>query len=271
MTPLFSDAGKARLTAIVRPGVLCVFDFDGTLAPIVAQPDQARIPLPILAQLQALQKRTSVAILTGRSLADIGSRLGFVPDFVVGNHGLEGLPGSSEQRALYATQCAGWRDALTEGMRDATQFGPGFVMEDKQISLSLHYRHAGDHHLAEAKLRTLIALLRPVPRVIAGKCVLNLLPVDAGDKGTAFNALMRDSGASTALYVGDDVTDEDVFALARPDMLSIRIGETGPTSAPFFLHRYADIARLLDDLIVRLGTTIRPQGTSLLAAVPDPR
>ncbi|MBC7414604.1 MAG: trehalose-phosphatase, partial [Herminiimonas sp.] len=58
MTPLLSDAGRARLDSIVRPGVLCVFDFDGTLAPIVPQPNQACLPAPVLTRLVALQQVT---------------------------------------------------------------------------------------------------------------------------------------------------------------------------------------------------------------------
>ena len=99
MTPLFSTPGSLRLTTTIQPGVLCVFDFDGTLSPIVAQPAQARLPPEIRKRLLALQKLTPVAILTGRSLADIRDRLGFTTDFVVGNHGLEGLPESAQRRA----------------------------------------------------------------------------------------------------------------------------------------------------------------------------
>ena len=257
MTPLFSIAGEACLDAFVRPGLLCVFDFDGTLAPIVAQPGQARLPPAIRARLQELQGLAEVAILTGRALNDIAARLDFTPDYLIGNHGLEGLPGSGERRAWFVQLCDGWRAVVRAALAEPGRLDPAIAFEDKQISLSLHYRHVQDAPRTEAALATLFSTLTPAPRIIAGKCVYNLLPQAAGDKGTAFDQLMLLSAAPAALYVGDDVTDEDVFRLARPDLLSIRIGETPDSAAPYFLRRHDDMLHLLDTLIARL--TAAPQ------------
>jgi trehalose 6-phosphate phosphatase len=249
MTPLFSETGLERLASFLHPGVLCVFDFDGTLAPIVASPDHARLPEPVRSQLQALQQRTPVAILTGRALSDIRSRLDFEANFVIGNHGLEGLPDSAIRRDYFETLCSGWREALLAAFASDGRHDAAIVMEDKQISLSIHYRHVADRAVTEARLQALFATLTPAPRVIAGKCVFNLLPQAAGDKGTAFGQLMRISGAARAIYVGDDVTDEDVFCLDRPDLLSIRVGDAPDSAAQFYLRRYNDITRLLEHLI----------------------
>ena len=258
MTPLFSTPGSLRLTTTIQPGVLCVFDFDGTLSPIVAQPAQARLPPEIRKRLLALQKLTPVAILTGRSLADIRDRLGFTTDFVVGNHGLEGLPESAQRRAGFEKICSGWHRSLQQAFVANGKFCPEILMEDKQVSLSIHYRHASDQAAVQHSLQQLFAMLTPAPRIIAGKFVFNLLPEGAGDKGSAFNQLMMLSGAATAIYVGDDVTDEDVFRLARPDLLSVRIGYATDSAAAFFLPHAEDIVRLLDDLICRLAGAARP-------------
>ncbi len=252
MTPIFAEAGVAQLDAFAQPGVLCIFDFDGTLSPIVALPDQAHLPAAVRERLLKLQALAPVAILTGRALTDIAVRLEFTPDFLIGNHGLEGLPGSGLQRDYFTTLCAGWRAVLLAAFADTLRFDPAIALEDKTISLSVHYRMAEDPARAEAALHAVFATLVPVPRVIAGKFVFNLLPQAAGDKGTAFEELMRLSGASRAIYVGDDVTDEDVFRLARPDLLSIRVGETAVSAASFFLRRYNDMLQLLDYLIDRL-------------------
>lgn len=249
---LFSAQGAARLETIVRPGLLCVFDFDGTLAPIVAQPHQAQLPAEVRKRLLTLQRLAPVAILTGRALDDIAARLDFKADFMVGNHGLEGLPDSDQRRMTFELECAGWHEQLASAFSDHEHFDPGFLMEDKKISLSVHYRHVQDQTHAQLQLTQLFATLTPPPRVIGGKCVFNLLPQGAGDKGTAFEALMQLSGAKTAVYVGDDVTDEDVFRLARQDLLSIRIGEHVASAAQFFVADHSDILPLLDDLIVRL-------------------
>ena len=254
MKPLFSAEGTACLDAIVRPGVLCVFDFDGTLAPIVAQPDDAHLPAPVRVRLETLQQHAPVAILTGRALNDINARLNFKADYMVGNHGLEGLPDSADRRHAYEQVCNGWRSLIQAALTDAGRFEPTLLLEDKEISLSLHYRHARNQAVARQHLLALFESLSPAPRVIAGKCVYNLLPQGSGDKGTAFAHLMHLSGATSAIYVGDDVTDEDVFALAREDLLSVRVGQTTGSAAPFFLRRHADILRLLEELSARLTT-----------------
>ena len=261
MTPLYPDAGRARLDAIVQPGVLCMFDFDGTLAPIVPVPDQAFLPEPVLARLQTLQGLARIGILTGRALADIAPRLHFIPDFLVGNHGLEGLPQTnlqiSEQSSHFQDLCRAWHTEVQQALTSGVLADPGVMVEDKLISLSIHYRHAERHEPVATALRVLFAGLTPAPRIIGGKYVFNLLPQAAGDKGTAFEHLLRHSGAPSALYVGDDVTDEDVFRLRRPDVLSIRIGQSQHSSAEFFLRRHVDIVRLLDDLIQRLSGATR--------------
>lgn len=253
IAPLFSAYGAARLEAVVRPEMLCVFDFDGTLAPIVEQPDQATLPMTVRDRLVTLQSMVPVAILTGRALTDIEARFDFKPDFMVGNHGLEGLPDSPRRRAGFAQQCSAWRQQLELAFADHARFDPTLFIEDKGISLSVHYRHVEDAAVMQAALVQLFAALTPAPRIIAGKCVFNLLPQGAGDKGTAFDELMRISGAKTAIYVGDDVTDEDVFRLSRTDLLSIRIGEHHDSAAELMVPEYADILLLLDMLIARLG------------------
>ena len=87
----------------------------------------------------------------------------------------------------------------------------------------MHYRLVRDQAATENALTALFATLAPTARVIGGKWVFNLLPQDAADKGRAFEQLMQTSGAGSAIYIGDDVTDEDVFKLARRDLLSVRV------------------------------------------------
>ena len=92
MIPLFSDQGRMQIDRIVRPGVLCAFDFDGTLSPFTGY-ENASLPQAIREKLVRLQSMTPVAILTGRALSDIRARLAFKPDYLVANHGQEGVPG----------------------------------------------------------------------------------------------------------------------------------------------------------------------------------
>ena len=253
MRRLFDEAGLARLDEIVQPGMLCVFDFDGTLSPIVPQPDSACLPPEVRERLMTLTTLAPVAILTGRSLTDIGKRLGFEPHYVIGNHGLEGMPGWEGHSKGYATACATWRSALERALCDKQRFDPGIRLEDKEYSLSVHYRMARNQAQAEQRLAALFETLLPPPRVVAGKCVFSLMPVDAAHKGGALEELMQQASAATAIYVGDDVTDEDVFRLRRPDVLTVRIEPHPDTAAEFYLPAMPDIVQLLDELVRRLA------------------
>jgi trehalose 6-phosphate phosphatase len=250
MSLLFSQAGLERLDEIAGPGLLCAFDFDGTLAPIVPQPDQARLPAEIRAHLLALASHAPVAIITGRSVDDIRHRLAFEPDFIIGNHGMEGVPGWEEHAVRHADLCAGWRAQLERTL--AAGFDPGIRIEDKRFSLSVHYRLAADRIATEAQLEQLFTRLQPQPRVVWGKLVFSLMPEDAGHKGSALEQLMAMTQARGAIYVGDDITDEDVFRLRRPDLLSVRIEHAPQSAAEFHVPHPEDIIRLLEELTLRL-------------------
>lgn len=249
MLSAFSDAGLERLDQMTHERFLCAFDFDGTLSPLVPIPDDAHLPDDVRAGLLRLQERAPLAIITGRGITDIRPRLGFEPDFLVGNHGLEGVPGWEQLTAAHADACSAWLAQLRSAL---PAHDPGILLEDKRYSLSLHYREAGDPEAASRALERLFAGLRPAPRVVAGKFVYNLLAEDRCHKGSALLRLMECCGARKALYVGDDVTDEDVFRMRHPDILSIRIERSDTSSAELYLPDFGDILALLSTLDERL-------------------
>lgn len=252
MEPLFSEAGRQRLEQVVHEHMLCAFDFDGTLAPIVPKPDQAYLPEPVRQRLQELVRHAPVAILTGRSLQDIRMRIGFEPHHVLGNHGIEGLPGWEARSRQYRELCSRWERMLTAVFRENAQFDQGIEIENKTYSLSVHYRHTRDPERSERQLAQLFATLLPEARVVDGKFLYNLLPAGAEDKGSAIKKLLKMTGARSAIYVGDDVTDEDVFRLHHPDILSVRVETSQDSEAEWYLAEHDDIILLLDDLISRL-------------------
>lgn len=255
MSSLFSEQGRLRLDEIVQPGLLCAFDFDGTLAPLMAQPDQVRLPAEFRQRLDSLAAYAPVAIITGRSLEDIRERIGYAPDFIIGNHGIEGLPGWEQRVADFQAQSLAWQRQLAEMLKDAdlsAKGEDGIWLENKRYSLSVHYRHAADPRRTEQDLRALFARLDPAPKVVGGKYVFNLLPQEAADKGDALLQLMQACGARSAFYAGDDVTDEDVFRLGRREVLSLRVEQSGDTAADFFVGQYEDMLKVLDELINRL-------------------
>ena len=95
-------------------------------------------------------------------------------------------------------------------------------------------------------LPEIFAGLSPTPRVITGKSVFNLLPPNANDKGKAVSELMSFTGASCALYAGDDVTDEHVFELNRPDLFTIRVGASKGSAASYQIADHESIVPLMD-------------------------
>jgi trehalose 6-phosphate phosphatase len=248
----YFERGAALLDELAAEGdLLCAFDFDGTLAPIVAQPEQARMPLPVLQRLRELIRLSPVAVITGRSLADIGTRLECTPHYVIGNHGAEGVPGLEGQGRRHAELCRGWKNALEQMMAAEPEAAhdPGIRIEDKVYSLSIHYRLARDREAARERVQDWLSMLEPPARLVGGKCVHNILPQEALDKGRALVALMQASGARHALFIGDDVTDEHVFQLHRPDILGVRIGRSNDSAAPFYLNHRLELIQLLDRLL----------------------
>lgn len=246
MRHLFSDDGQAALAAVMAREPLLAFDFDGTLAPIVARPDDAHVPLEVAQSLDVLARRLPVAVITGRSVADVRERLGFVPRYVIGNHGAEDADNGPPPAACHALDTLRLRIAAHAG--DLRTHG--VAVEDKRFSLALHYRLAPDAGEALLCIEDLLQGMDPGLRRFGGKCVVNVVAAGLPDKGDALAALVRRAGASAALFVGDDVNDEAVFVRADPDWLTVKIGREDPLSrAMFFLDSETELEALLGQMV----------------------
>lgn len=248
---VFGPDGEMALRALAAARPLLAFDFDGTLAPIVARPDDARVPTPVARRLERLAARAPLAIVTGRAVADVAPRLGFAPRWIVGNHGAED---AAREPAAQAAEAAVLDDlrlrlADTESLWRAA----GVAVEDKGSSIALHYRLARDRPAAE---RAIAAVLDGAPaslRLFGGKLVVNAVAAGAPDKAAAVFSLLERAGCDRALFAGDDVNDEAVFAAAPPEWLTLRVGRDDPTSrARFVLDGPGEVARLLDRLLALL-------------------
>jgi trehalose 6-phosphate phosphatase len=242
MEHVFGAAGAQALRVAMGRQPLLAFDFDGTLAPIVARPDDARVPDPIAERLTRLARLRPVAIVTGRSVADVSPRLGFAPHYIVGNHGaenpLEPRPAASAA-ALAALRVQLGNAAGLLGLH-------GVEVEDKDYSLALHYRQAPDADAARAAIDVALAGLDPRLASFGGKRVVNIVDATAPDKGDAVAKLVAQANAGTALFVGDDVNDETVFRRTADRWLTVRIGRDDPQSqAMYFLDDYTEMALLL--------------------------
>lgn len=246
---LFHAPGDAALAAVLRRGPVLAFDFDGTLAPIVATPDQARISQSVSGKLRRLAERLPVAIVTGRSIDDVKGRLNFEPHAIIGNHGAETGP-ESVQRA--SAELDAMRRVLAARQADMAQ--AGVSVEDKGLSIALHYRLSRRPDEARALIRSVVAAAGTGCRIFPGKMVENVVPEGSPDKGTAVHGLVAQWRARCAVFVGDDVNDEPVFASAGEGWLTIRVGRDDPESrAHYFLDSTAEVGMLLDRMLVHLS------------------
>lgn len=252
MQHLFGTEGESALARTLRKSPLLAFDFDGTLTPIVARPVDARLSKEVAGRLAALAAHLPVAIVTGRSVDDVRGRLGFEPQFIVGNHGAEDSSGESP-----VGDASGAMDRVRARL---LAMGPaleaaGVAIEDKGHSLALHYRLSRTRELALQTIADALADRCETLRVFGGKLVVNVVPGASPDKADAVNALVRRSGASCAIFAGDDVNDEPVFARASTGWLTIRVGRDDPGSkAQYFLNDPGEVALLLG----RMVTMLRP-------------
>jgi trehalose 6-phosphate phosphatase len=250
MPHLFTPEGEKALAAVMARHPLLAFDFDGTLAPIVERPGDARVPDGAAGTLTALALKLPVAVITGRAVADVTARLGFAPMFVIGNHGAEDPSGVLEGGTL--EKLTPLRHHLATHAVDLEK--AGVMVEDKQYSLALHYRQAPDQDAAVALIDQLLPGASDGLHIFYGKCVVNLAPDDAPDKGDAVVALLERAGATTAVFLGDDRNDEPVFERAAADWLTVRIGrDNTPTKAKFYLDGHHEVPGLLQRMLGALG------------------
>jgi trehalose 6-phosphate phosphatase len=250
MRHLFHHAGRAALVKALGGRPLLAFDFDGTLAPIVARPDDARVTRAVSERLAHLAVLRPVAVVTGRAVEDVAPRLGFVPQYIVGNHGAEDPEGEAQVDLAALEDFRRQLAASEQQLRAA-----GVEVEDKGYSVALHYRLAPDRAVAQRCIEALLRDLDSRLHFFGGKCIANVAVAGAPDKGDAVATLVARSGADAALFVGDDINDEAVFARAEPNWLTVRIGRDDPLSkADFFLDTHAEVATLLQLLLDLLAT-----------------
>ncbi len=243
MKYLLSANNADVLAQLAWSRVLIALDFDGTLSPIVVARDDARMRRRTASLLEKVARSYPCAVISGRSRNDVASRLGNARvQYVIGNHGLE--PGGSLDE--YAVDVAHARKLLTEALDHVV----GVDIEDKQYSLALHYRRSRQKQRAREAILRAIEPVASFMRVVPGKQVINVVPLRAANKGDALLSLRRTAGADTALYVGDDITDEDVFQLDQPGRLfTVRVGASRKSSAAYYLRDQSDIDRLLARLV----------------------
>ncbi len=123
------------------------------------------------------------------------------------------------------------------------------MLEDKTYSLTFHFRHAPNRAAARRLLVARAGTSARRRRCSTASMLLNLLPPGAPHKGVALAALLAHAHCDRALYVGDDASDEAVFRLRSPAVLSVRVERDPASAADLYLRGQKDVARLVAELL----------------------
>lgn len=241
-------------------------DFDGTLAPIMPKPGMAKLPPENLRAVRRLVRlrRARVAIVSGRALDDIKRKIQVPGLIYVGNHGLEiqDIDGKVWVHPQALRQAKLMRRLAQAISKELKEF-PGVFVEDKKLTLSVHYRRL-PRYLSPApiheRLTTLLAGLGHRVKLRLGKKVWEVRPALEWNKGYAVRRLLgKKVHLWTPCLVGDDNTDEEGFKSLGPDAVTVRVGYKKDSHARFRVKNQRQVSMLLE-YFAREWRDAKPRG-----------
>lgn len=209
---------------------LIASDFDGTLSPLVARAEEAALlpeAVPVIERL-ARDPRVMLAFISGRGLKDLAPRLGSLASdsLLAGNHGLEIAGKGFDWVHPEAVAIRPMLEQLTRQLCQLLPDLPDARIEDKGLSLTVHYRQ-----LDEALIPELTERMRQLdlPDGIGrheGKKVFEFRPEISWNKGAAIREVLQRFHIADAatVFLGDDTTDEDVFARLDASAFTVHVG-----------------------------------------------
>lgn len=240
---------------------LLLLDFDGTLAPIAKTPREAKISPETKKLLRQLSEKKDVylAIISGRKLDDIKEKVG-LPDIIYGgNHGLEGeIFGEKYSYPIPDKMLRNLGTIKEQLDKIAAKFN-GVLVEDKELTLSFHYRSAEEQQMPEIALLINGALQPFVSNksvsVMIGKKVIDISPNVTWNKGCFADLIVKKISAITKTYpeviiIGDDKTDEDIFRKVSGG-ITIKVGENLQSTAKYSLKDTKEVMKFLEWFVGR--------------------
>ncbi|MFA5275657.1 MAG: trehalose-phosphatase [Candidatus Omnitrophota bacterium] len=252
MDHLFAKWGKLKWE-IRNKFILLFADYDGTLCPIASTPRKAVLSKSIKILLERISNNPEIklVVISGRSLVDIKSKIGLGNVVYSGNHGLE-IEGPKTRFKPIAPP--GYRKIL-ENIKNKldrrVSLIRGVFVEDKGLSLSLHYRLAEKKQIPAVKTifheTVIVPLVKNKIKIKSGKMTLEVRPPVDWDKGKVVLWLLSRqhfiSGNKEVLpvYLGDDVTDEDAFKVLRNKGITVFVGKPAGSQARFYLNNTQEV------------------------------
>lgn len=257
-----NDYFEQSLAPVGERGALALYlDFDGTLVPIVARPEDVLLPDSLRVVLQRLAAVVPVALVSGRDRKDVARHVGIDGLIYAGSHGND-ICGPGIHFTVGDDHLASL-DGAEHWLRDRLAGVKGALVERKRFGVALHTRlvEPASHQLVEDVARAALAAY-PGLKLTDGKEVLELRPDLAWDKGRAVLKLQQvlsgDGIDRVPLFIGDDVTDEDAIAAIADQGaaggIAIRVTDVAvATQAHWRLDDPGDVARYLTRLCDHLG------------------
>lgn len=244
--------------------ILLLSDYDGTLTPIMERPELANLSedSQILLRGLARQRGITLGMISGRALADLKERVGISGLIYAGNHGLEiEGPGISFVNPV-AEELKPILRVMHYVLSRALATVKGVLVEDKGLSLSVHYRLAEEGRTEDVEriVKEVVGGAEAIghARITSGKKVYEVRPAVAWDKGKAIKLLMKKYGKGgresglLPVYLGDDRTDEDAFKVidSYGSGITIFIGEERQQStARYFLKSPDEVVAFLNIML----------------------
>ncbi len=250
------------IARLLRDGGGLFMDFDGTLAEIVADPAEARLAPGMDLRLVRLGRCIPVVVVSGRTARELQH---LVPPGIelFGTHGAERVvAGQVVPLGDQETLALSLRPLVPALRRELAR--SGVVVEDKGVSIALHYRTATDHDLAQFRIQRALQRTPIPPRFVTrpGRMLVEIVPGAMHTKADAVRTILRERSLRNAVFIGDDMTDLDGFAAIRvlgPGH-ACAIAVSSPEAPPALLHAadvavagVTGVAALLDALITELG------------------
>ncbi len=254
--PIYNDFGileKSLINKLIQKDLAIFLDYDGTLTPIVEHPDLAYLSTKMRSCLRRLSQLYPLAVISGRGLKDLKSKVKLSSIYYAGNHGLE-LSGPSIQFNIgesYRNEISKAGISLNESLNEI----PGIYIEDKQFSLSIHYRNVEPSLIPIIGEKTHLEIKNnPKLKSRKGKKVIEIFPNIHWNKGSAvlwfldyFNLKKPNP---FPIYIGDDITDEDAFLAIKDKGIGILVNPYDkPTQATYSLNDSDEVYLFLNSIL----------------------
>lgn len=216
------------------------FDYDGTLTPIVEQPDLAKISPEMKEIIRQLSLKYKLAIVSGRGRRNLQTLVDIPGIFYAGDHGLDIIGPDISMIHPKVKKFLPLIQNISKSLDKSLSHIPGVIVEKKKMSVAIHYRQVSKEDLPGLKLplKKILKENRENIRLLTGKKVVEFLPNIEWNKGKAvlwiLNTLGLDWSEHKIFYLGDDTTDEDAFRILRTRGTSILIAEKAEKSAADF-------------------------------------